>query len=520
MRSDPIRITRDALGAVEVGGPVDAFAAGLLARAGFETHPMLGGVWIRLPFDMGEAWENEHAGWAATMLTAARYPVDLDPDLRGGPATTSPPASAPRRAPDATAMWPAPPNQPTARTPLNATGEAIPHPTTPELPVLIDRLRDYRLRFSVIHLRCETALNQLRDRHRNIVGSDGLSAAQAARDERNRVAELFRNTVLPHADTLLDAARSAIETMPPAPHHAAWRLLLEDLAHATNEIRSVLAAAPSPTGQEQLKARDMGLWPYVRAWAEHSSIVSDLAEQHRAPAAPLSADEQREWNDRAQAAWHRGELDASQRWHDAEGRMITLAYLLEGDESIILVLAGELGTPQMQVLGHYDTEYEAGQSSPPQVPAGVLRPDVHPFAPRSSESEVSLKDLTRHVVAAQHSADVADALLIAVESEGSERGPLPRLGELISTAAEFAQALDTQRGWRSAARLGALAQQLDVLSREVRAAAEELEAAIDVLPPHRTPHPLFLPPAPRSAPSATPPPCLPGRPYSGSALRR
>ncbi|WP_330324664.1 hypothetical protein [Streptomyces pseudovenezuelae] len=91
MSDEAIRITRGQGGEVEVDGPVDAFAARVLARAGFDTYPTLGGVWIRLPFDLGRTWENEHATWAAEMLTAARYSVDLDPDLR----PTPPAASAP-----------------------------------------------------------------------------------------------------------------------------------------------------------------------------------------------------------------------------------------------------------------------------------------------------------------------------------------------------------------------------------------------------------------------------------------
>ncbi|MFI2204625.1 hypothetical protein ACH47Z_28335 [Streptomyces sp. NPDC020192] len=91
MSDEAIRITRGQGGEVEVDGPVDAFAANVLKRAGFDTYPTLRGVWIRLPFDLGRTWENEHATWAADMLTAARYSVDLDPDLRPTPPTSSAP---------------------------------------------------------------------------------------------------------------------------------------------------------------------------------------------------------------------------------------------------------------------------------------------------------------------------------------------------------------------------------------------------------------------------------------------
>ncbi|MFD8590799.1 hypothetical protein ACFV1B_14835 [Streptomyces sp. NPDC059637] len=83
MRSDtePIRITRGQGGQVEVEGHLDSLAGAILRRAGFLFEPSLRGHWIRLPFDMGHRWENEHATWAAGMLAAARYPVRLGPGL-------------------------------------------------------------------------------------------------------------------------------------------------------------------------------------------------------------------------------------------------------------------------------------------------------------------------------------------------------------------------------------------------------------------------------------------------------
>ncbi|MFF3501145.1 hypothetical protein [Streptomyces sp. NPDC003247] len=95
--TEPIRITREQGGEVEVTGPYDAFVVGLLRRAGFLIQPALGGHWVRLPFDLGRDWENERATWAAEMLAAARYPVLLGPGLRHesprpGIATARPPA--------------------------------------------------------------------------------------------------------------------------------------------------------------------------------------------------------------------------------------------------------------------------------------------------------------------------------------------------------------------------------------------------------------------------------------------
>ncbi|MFD9817486.1 hypothetical protein [Streptomyces violascens] len=103
--SDPIRITRGQGGQVEVDGTLDSFAADILRRAGFLFQPSLRGHWVRLPFDMGHDWENEAASWAADMLTAARYPVHLAPDLRPQNPGHNPP-SGPARAPAMTAQAP------------------------------------------------------------------------------------------------------------------------------------------------------------------------------------------------------------------------------------------------------------------------------------------------------------------------------------------------------------------------------------------------------------------------------
>ncbi|MGW7423621.1 hypothetical protein ACWGJB_26895 [Streptomyces sp. NPDC054813] len=105
MSDEAIRISRGQGREVEVAGTFDAFAADVLRRAGFLFEPSLRGYWIRLPFDLGRDWENEHASWAAEMLTAARYPVHLDPDLRLSPPGQSTP-SAPQQRPAMTAQAP------------------------------------------------------------------------------------------------------------------------------------------------------------------------------------------------------------------------------------------------------------------------------------------------------------------------------------------------------------------------------------------------------------------------------
>ncbi|MFE4017979.1 hypothetical protein ACFXPZ_11280 [Streptomyces sp. NPDC059101] len=106
MSTEPIRITRGGQGGeVEVEGTLDSLAADVLRRAGFLFQPTLRGHWIRLPFDMGRDWENEHATWAEQILTAAHYPVHLDPELRAD-ATEQAAPSKPARPPTMTAQAP------------------------------------------------------------------------------------------------------------------------------------------------------------------------------------------------------------------------------------------------------------------------------------------------------------------------------------------------------------------------------------------------------------------------------
>ncbi|MCZ0978715.1 hypothetical protein O1L60_04190 [Streptomyces diastatochromogenes] len=87
MTKTPISIVRGRGGEVEAEGPIDSLASDLLSQAGFVHQYTLSGTWHRLPFDMGEEWENVHASHAAEVLRAARYPVQLDPSL----APTAPP---------------------------------------------------------------------------------------------------------------------------------------------------------------------------------------------------------------------------------------------------------------------------------------------------------------------------------------------------------------------------------------------------------------------------------------------
>ncbi|MEU1149416.1 MFS transporter [Streptomyces sp. NPDC005863] len=304
--------------------------------------------------------------------------------------------------------------------------------------------------------------------------------------------------------------------MPPARHHAAWRELIDDMAHAADHIVRIQTAPDNQPEPDATRARHLQLWPYVLAWAERSFIISGLAEQHRPTAPPLASEEQWLWTDLALAAWRRGALDVDDVWYSADNELITLADLVEPDDQTVVVLAGELGSDQVRVLGHYDTVQEAVEASPPPVPAGVLRPDFAPFAPQAPAAEAPVAKLVRQIEEARHTGDVYMALLDAVDDSGFSRGPLPRLAELLDRAATFADALETKQGQRSAARLSVLARQLGALREEIESAMEGLGAG--VLPPHRTPRPVFhVAPAPRAPPPT--PSAVPAAPRAPGTAR-
>ena len=85
----------------------------------------------------------------------------------------------------------------------------------------------------------------------------------------------------------------------------------------------------------------------------------------------------------------------------------------------------------------------------------VLRADVSGFNRPEPTPEISLQELTRDVVEAQHAGDASNALLSATQ-RGYDAGPMVRLQELLETSSQFASALETVQGRQVAARLSAL----------------------------------------------------------------
>ncbi|MFD5161816.1 hypothetical protein ACFWMJ_27685 [Streptomyces hawaiiensis] len=381
------------------------------------------------------------------------------------------------------------------------THSSSPAPDTP-LPTasaLASKARDFRLRMAVIDCETEAALDMTRDRHGRTVHAD---AAAAARVHRDKAALEAYTHLAPHAEALLDAARLALDELPAARHLTGWRAVLDGLASSAAELRRALDRPAAP-GSRAERAQHAALWPHLTAWADHSPIASNLADQRdgQRHKAPLTEEEQQLWTARAQAAQKRGELELTESWYAADGQPITLAYLVEDDDSTVVALRCDPGVPGWQVIGHFAHETEAGKALPAPVPPGVLRPDISRFNRPAPAPELSLQDLIRDVVESHSAGDASNALLGAVQ-RGYAAGPMVRLQELLETSSQFASALETVQGRQIAARLSTLGRQIEFLTREVEEAAEDLGATVAVLPPHRTP---VLRTRPRPAVDTTPP---------------
>ncbi|MEQ4608434.1 hypothetical protein [Streptomyces bacillaris] len=369
---------------------------------------------------------------------------------------------------------------------------------------LTDGARNFRLRMAVIDRETETALDMTRDRYGRTVHPDAAADVRAHRDKAT--VEAYTTYLAPCADALLDTARRTLDELPPARHLVGWRTVLDSLAASTAAIRRVLDRPTAP-GLAGERAQYKALWPHLTTWADHGFIASHLADldQRQQHKAPLTGEEQQMWTELARAAQRRGELQLTESWYAADGQPITLAYLVENDDSTVVALRGDPDAPGWQVIGHYAHEYEAGQILPAAVPPGVLRADVSEFNRAAPAPEVSLQELIRDIVEAQHAGDASNALLCATQ-RGYDAGPMARLQELLETGAQFAGALETVQGRQIAARLAALGRQVEFLTREVEEAAEDLGATVAVLPPHRTPVPRFRPgPAVDTAPPTPPP---------------
>ncbi|MGW4345323.1 hypothetical protein ACWEL8_09625 [Streptomyces sp. NPDC004690] len=367
---------------------------------------------------------------------------------------------------------------------------------------LARRAGDFRLRMSVIATATEKALDTTRDRYGHTVHTGAAADALARRNQA--AIEAYTTHLAPHTDALLDTARRALDELPPARHITAWRTVLDALGASAAEISRALDRPATP-GSPAERTQHAALWPHLAAWADHGLIAADLVGRRQRPAATLTGEEQQTWTEAAEAAQRRGELQPAESWYTIDGLMITLAYLFKDDTATVVALSGDPDAPGWQVIGHYATEYEAGQALPAPVTPGVLRPDVSQFIRPEPAPEVPLHELVRDVVEAQTAGEASDALL-AASQHGYDAGPMVRLQELLEAAGKFAAALETVRGQQIAARLTYLSRQIGFLTREVHDAAEDLGATVAVLPPHRVPAPPRIRPRPAVTTSPPAPP--------------
>ncbi|WP_225797353.1 hypothetical protein [Streptomyces aculeolatus] len=327
--------------------------------------------------------------------------------------------------------------------------------------------------------------------------------------------------MLPHTAAFIDQARTALDRMPVARHLPHWRLLLDDLDYAATECRRILDIEPAAGDEAARRAQDAALWPYVTTWAEHGYLVSGcLINQLRpqAPAPALPKAEQERLTQQVRDERRHGRLNVFGTGWDADGRLISLVRL--DPREPLLVLAGDLDSPGLEIIGEFDGADNATWSFPPTVPPGVLRPEVSSTC-TVPPIKTALPDLTREVIEAHSSVDVGMALLAVTEADDAV---LPGLRTLLDTAAEYATAMQTRQGAHLATRLEQLSTRLYALGDELDTVGTEMTNANAMLPPHRTPLPRHLPPQPATdtphpSPSGTtdptPAPAVPPAPVAG-----
>ncbi|MFD6912345.1 hypothetical protein [Streptomyces virginiae] len=310
--------------------------------------------------------------------------------------------------------------------------------------------------------------------------------------------------------------------MPPARHHSRWHLLITDLAHAASQAIRILDEHPA--GQDTTD-RDARLWPYLQTWGEHDVLLRDLALQpaHRPEASPgLTPEEQEWWTARARSARSHDLLQPRESLYDATGRQLTVVFAPhpdDADEEVVLILTGDIDSPEMRVIGRYDTDDEAIRDLPPAVPPGVLFPNG-PAPELTSPPGLPLAQLTRDVIDAQHSASVAEAISYVTDRPPhAPAGHLAQLTGFLDACATWATALDTRAGREIAVRLRMLSAQTGHLVQDLAQVGEQLDEAVAVLPPHRTPAPRHLP-APRPPAVGTTPVAAAAPTTTASAQRR
>ncbi|WP_433549119.1 hypothetical protein ACQPZG_31705 [Streptomyces sp. CA-294286] len=318
---------------------------------------------------------------------------------------------------------------------------------------------------------------------------DALQRSLARRNAA--LAEYGAQVLLPHTATLLAQARTRLYDLPTARHHTGWRLVLEDLDYAADQVQKLLSVAGHGESAEQ---RARALWPYLETWGDRSMLLRELIHQPAPQPLPqLPPEQEHQLTEWARAARTRGYLSPYRSWFEASGTQITLTYQ-EDPEDIptCLALAGDIDSPHMRVIGAYENDDQALTDLPPPISPGTLRRGRPEVLRSLAPPEAGLRNLILDVANAQHSSEFAEAIYTA-----TARNPAPsaaaEFSQFLATCGEWADALDTREGVQAAERIRLLSSQFAHVVHELLHLAEGLEGSLAMLPPHRTPLPRHLP---------------------------
>ena len=383
--------------------------------------------------------------------------------------------------------------------PRNNSGES----GSPAVRAALDALAAYAKRFASIQARGDDAVARVRA---STGWPEHVAMERAIVAEQHREQEMEFAALLPHTVLLIDRARTALEFQPSARHVAGWNSLVDDLEAAADHARHL--------SEQSIADRSTSRQCHV-TWADRARFLRDLAVQEGPPppGPELPAAEEARWTAHAHDVRRRHMMYLYESRYDAVGRQITVVEVPDLDQptkDCVLVVAGDVDSATMRVLGRYDTLDQAQADLPAAVQPGVLHPRGR--FPRSAGKVPPLADLIEQIASATQSQEIAEVLDYVV-SDGAGPRHLSQLSDLLAECADFALATETVTGRDLSVRLRGLVVQTDVLDRQLRHALIAFQDTIAVLPPHRTPQPRHLipPPAVRSTPPPPPAQAAPPR---------
>ncbi|MCZ0978718.1 hypothetical protein O1L60_04205 [Streptomyces diastatochromogenes] len=388
----------------------------------------------------------------------------------------------------------------------SASGDSIGSPSAAD--AAIDALTTYASRYAELTARADKAARQARH---GIGWPDCIAVERKIEAERHREQTEAFAELLPHTALLIGRARAALLFQPPARHLAGWGLLVDDLEVAADLARDRLARQ---TGDGTAVLRHCQV-----TWAERARFLKDLAVQD-APPLPgpeLPPAEEARWTAHAKDVRHRHMMYLYEFRYDAAGRQLTVVGVPDLDDPIddcALIVAGDVDSPTMRVLGRYDTYDQALAALPPPVQPGVLHPRGR--FPQGAGAIPALADLIEDVAGATHSQTVAE-VLGHVASNGTGPCHLSQLSDLLGECADFALATETVAGRDLSVRLRELTVQTDLLDHQLRQALFAFEDTVAVLPRTAPRGPGTSSPRPRCGPPRRPRPPRPRCPASRAA---